>query len=83
MSKKLNVVFGLVLIISMIVLTGCGGSGETGEKNPYEGKWVAVSAQMMGMSVSIDEVFGGDFEFEVKNGGKVSFSAGDTTGNGK
>lgn len=83
MRKKLNLLFGLVLIISMIVLTGCGGSGETGEKNPYEGKWVAVSAQMMGMSVSIDEVFGGDFEFEVKNGGKVSFSAGDTTGNGK
>lgn len=55
MRKKLNLLFGLVLIISMIILTGCGGSGETGEKNPYEGKWVAVSAQMMGMSVSIDE----------------------------
>ena len=83
MKKKLNLLFGIVLIISMISLTGCGGSGKTGEKNPYEGKWVAVSAQMMGMSVSIDEVFGGDFEFEVKNGRKVSFSAGDTTGNGK
>ena len=33
-------------------------SGENKEKNPYEGKWVAVSAQMMGMSVSIDETFG-------------------------
>ena len=73
----------LVLIISMIILTGCGGSGKTEEKNPYEGKWVAVSAQMMGMSVSIDETFGGAFEFEVKNNGKVSFSVGDTTGNGK
>lgn len=48
-----------------------------------EGKWVAVSAQMMGMSVSIDETFGGAFEFEVKNNEKVSFSVGDTTGNGK
>ena len=64
MRKKLNLLFGLVLIISMIVLTGCGGSGETGEKNPYEGKWVAVTAQMMGMSVSIDEVFGGDFQIQ-------------------
>lgn len=81
MRKKLNLLFGLVLIISMIALTGCGGSGKTGEKNPYEGKWVAVSAQMMGMSVSIDETFGGAFEFEVKNNGKVSFSVGDTTGN--
>ena len=83
MRKKLNLLFGLVLIISMIALIGCGGSGKTGEKNPYEGKWVAVSAQMMGMSVSIDETFGGAFEFEVKNNGKVSFSVGDTTGNGK
>ena len=48
MRKKLNLLFGLVLIISMIILIGCGGSGKTGEKNPYEGKWVAVSAQMMG-----------------------------------
>ena len=83
MKKKLNLLLGLVLIISMVALTGCGGSGKSGEKNPYEGKWVAVSAQMMGMSVSIDEVFGGAFEFEVKNGGKVSFTVGDTTGNGK
>ena len=34
MKKKLNLLFGIVLIISMIALTGCGGSGETGEKNP-------------------------------------------------
>ena len=54
MRKKLNLLFGLVLIISMIALIGCGGSGKTGEKNPYEGKWVAVSAQMMGMSVNIN-----------------------------
>ena len=54
MRKKLNLLFGLVLIISMIALIGCGGSGKTGEKNPYEGKWVAVSAQMIGMSVSIE-----------------------------
>lgn len=83
MRKKLNLLLGLVFIISMAALTGCGGSGKAGEKNPYEGKWVAVSAQMMGISVSVDETFGGDFEFEVKNGGKVSFSVGDTTGNGK
>ncbi len=37
MRKKLNLLFGLVLIISMIVLTGCGGFGETGEKNRMKG----------------------------------------------
>ena len=61
MRKKLNLLLGLVFIISMAALTGCGGSGKAGEKNPYEGKWVAVSAQMMGISVSVDETFGGDF----------------------
>ena len=53
MKKKLNLLLGLVFIISMVALTGCGGSGKTGEKNPYEGKWVAVSAQVMGMSLSL------------------------------
>ena len=47
MRKKLNLLLGLVFIISMAALTGCGGSGKAGEKNPYEGKWVAVSAQTM------------------------------------
>ena len=28
MRKKLNLLFGLVLIISMVALTGCGGSGK-------------------------------------------------------
>ena len=54
MRKKLNLLLGLVFIISMAALTGCGGSGKAGEKNPYEGKWVAVSAQMMGISVILN-----------------------------
>ena len=75
MRKKLNLLLGLVFIISMAALTGCGGSGKAGEKNPYEGKWVAVSAQMMGISVSVDETFGGDFEFEVKMAEKYPFQS--------
>ena len=42
MKKKLNLLFVLVFVVSMITLTGCGGSGKAGEKSPYEGKW-AVS----------------------------------------
>ena len=81
MKKKWNLLFLLAFIISVITLAGCGKTA--GEASPYEGKWIAVSAQMMGMSVSVDETFGGAFEFEVKNGGKVSFSVGEVTGNGK
>lgn len=82
--KKIRLLVIVTFIISMLSMTGCdGGSGKTGEKSPYEGKWVAVSAQMMGVSVSVDETFGGAFEFEVNNGGKISFTVGDETGNGK
>ena len=35
MRKKLNLLFGLVLIISMIALIGCGGSGKTREKKRH------------------------------------------------
>ena len=83
MRKKLNLLLGLVFIISMAALTGCGGSGKAGEKNPYEGKWVAVSAQTMGISVSVDEALRSKIKNKVKNGGKVSYSDGDTIGNGK
>ena len=72
MKKKWNLLFLFAFIVSMITLAGCGKTA--GEASPYEGKWIAVSAQMIGMSVSVDETFGGAFEFEVKNGGKVSFS---------
>ena len=82
--KKIRLLVIVTFIISVLSMTGCGGgSGKTGEKSPYEGKWVAVSAQMMGVSVSVDETFGGTFEFEVKNGGKISFTVGDETGKGK
>ena len=74
MKKKWNLLFLFAFIVSMITLAGCGKTA---------GKWIAVSAQMIGMSVSVDETFGGAFEFEVKNGGKVSFSVGEVTGNGK
>ena len=65
MKKKWNLLFLFAFIVSMITLAGCGKTA--GEASLYEGKWIAVSAQMIGMSVSVDETFGGAFEFEVKN----------------
>lgn len=81
---KISLCLVLTLILACFSLGGCGGaSGKAEENNPYEGKWVAVSAQMMGMSVSVEESFGDAFEFEVKNKGKISFTVGDETGKGK
>ena len=53
--KKIRLLVIVTFIISVLSMTGCGGgSGKTGEKSPYEGKWIAVSGQMMGVSVSVD-----------------------------
>lgn len=53
------------------------------EENPYNGKWVAVSADLLGVSVTVEEAFEGDFYFEVKDGGKLTFTVGDDSGDGK
>ena len=44
MKKKWNLLFLFAFIVSMITLAGCGKTA--GEASPYEGKWIAVSAQM-------------------------------------
>lgn len=82
MKKKISVIFVLICILTTLFMTGCGDNSGEG-KSPYEGKWIAVSAQMMGMSVGVEETFGGAFEFEVKNGGKVNVLIGEDTGKGK
>lgn len=80
MKKKISAFFTGLCMICTLFMLGCGGNAE---KSLYEGKWTAVSAQMMGMSVGIEETFGGEFEFEVKGGGKASVCIGEETGKGK
>ena len=78
--KKSIMVIVLLCLVSLLFTAGCGGSSE---KSPYEGKWVAVAAQMMGMSIGVEDCLGGAFEFEAKSGGKASVSIGEETGSGK
>ncbi len=80
--KRKNSIMVIVLLclVSLLFTAGCGGSSE---KSPYEGKWVAVAAQMMGMSIGVEDCLGGAFEFEAKSGGKASVSIGEETGSGK
>lgn len=82
MKKKISLLVTLILIISMFSLAGCGGE-KTEDDNKYSGKWVAVSAEMSGISIPVKEAFDGDFHFEVKAGGKVTFTVGDDSGDGK
>lgn len=83
MKKRISLTVVLILIISMFAFTGCGGGSEKKEESPYNGKWVAVSAELLGMSVPVEEAFEGDFYFEVKDGGKVVFTVDGESGNGK
>lgn len=82
MKKKISMIFVLICILTTLFMIGCGEGSEK-EKSPYEGKWIAVSAQMMGMSLDAEEAFGETFQFEVKNDGKASISIGEDTGKGK
>lgn len=80
MKKKISAFFIGICMICTLFMIGCGANAE---KSLYEGKWIAVSAQMMGVSVGIEETFGGEFEFEVKRGGKAGVRIGEETGKGK
>ncbi len=82
MKKKISISLMLIFVLCTLCMTGCGENAKQ-EQSPYEGKWTAVSAQMMGMSVGVEEVLGGAFSFEVKNNGKVNVLIGEDEGNGK
>lgn len=85
MKKISNILLSLVLFVTvMFSVTACGGGGgSSAEKSPYEGKWKAMSVQMLGMSMTVEDAFDGAFEFEVKGGGKVTFTVGEEKGDGK
>ena len=82
MKKKISISLMLIFVLCTLCMTGCGENAKQ-EQSPYEGKWTSVSAQMMGMSVGVEEVLGGAFSFEVKNNGKVNVLIGEDEGNGK
>lgn len=71
-----------ILLVAVILLfSGCGTSEE--KKSPYEGKWIGLVAETMGVQMSVEEAIGGAFEFEVKKNNKVEFTVGDEHGSGK
>ena len=77
MRKRLSYLLVVAVFVSMICLigSGCGGGTTKSEANPYEGKWVAVVAEAMGVQLPIEECFEGDLSFELNSGGKVVFHA--------
>ena len=62
----------LVLALAMLLaLAACGG-----EPDPNAGVYVAETAEMSGISISVDSVFDGGLSFTLKDGGRAVMSTG-------
>ena len=62
----------LALALAMtLLLAACGGSPAT---DPNAGLYEAVSAEMMGITINVADVFENGFSLELKPGGKASFN---------
>ena len=61
-----------VLILAMLLaLAACGG-----EPDPNVGVYVAETAEMSGISISVDAVFDGGLTFNLKDGGRAVMTTG-------
>ena len=69
MKKLLAILLALVLTLG---LAACGGGGSAAP-DPNSGVYEAVSAEMAGVSVDVDDVFENGFSLELKDGGKAVF----------
>lgn len=81
MKKKMRFVSAILMMLSMLFVTGCGS--DTAEKSPYEGKWVAVIGEMLGMQTSVEEAVGGEMSLELKSRGKATIHIAEDSGKGK
>ena len=78
MRKKITSLV-VVALISLLTLTACGSSVKE-ELVPYEGKWVAIVAEMFGVQTGIEEAVGGTMELDVKSTGDVHVIVGEDEG---
>ena len=63
----------LTVLLALSMLFGLAACGESAQPDPNAGLYEARTAQMSGISVSLDDVFEDGFSLELKNGGKAVF----------
>lgn len=80
-KKVLSFIVVVAMFLTVSMLTACGG-GETGGSTPYDGKWIAVSAEALGMQMSAEEAFENGFTFEVNGSKKVKLFVDGEEGKG-
>lgn len=78
MRKKLSIYLSIMLL-GIFLLLACGNTTKK-ELVPYEGKWVAVVAEMFGCRTGIEESVGGAMELDLKSNGDVQVTIGDDEG---
>ncbi|MBM6809203.1 hypothetical protein [Faecalicoccus pleomorphus] len=66
MKKIYNYLFLIGLMCTALFLSGCGSSSNADSE--YEGKYVSVSGESMGITLTGDDISG--FSLELKSGGK-------------
>ncbi|MCR5663598.1 MAG: hypothetical protein K6G17_01820 [Oscillospiraceae bacterium] len=60
----------LILVLAMLLaLAACGG-----EPDPNAGVYKATTAEMSGISLDVDSLFGEDLSIELKNGGRATMT---------
>ncbi len=64
--RKKKLIATAAVMLTAVMLAGCG----TPDPDPNSGLYEAVSAQMMGMSISVEEVYENGVSFELQDGGK-------------
>lgn len=71
-----------LLVVMTLVLVACGSGDAPKEKyadSPHLGKWVAIEATALGMTMKADEIFDEGFSIDLKADGKCElFVDGDT-----
>ena len=66
MKKIYNYLFLIGLMCTALFLSGCGSSSNADSE--YEGKYISVSGEAMGITLTGDDISG--FSLELKSGGK-------------
>ena len=66
MKKYLNFAGMIGVLCVVFMLSACGGSGRTDAE--YEGKYISVSGEAIGMTLTGEDISG--FGLELKSGGK-------------
>ena len=81
--KKLKSLLAVVLAAALLLsMTACGG-GDEKSTDPNAGVYKAVTAEMWGMEMAIEDIWSGGFEIELKDKGKCQIRIDGEKANGK